>query len=147
MKINSEKIADAALKNACTPSEIILEIGATRDALMKVFELDADTALNQAIKFVGKFYGVNLKYEEKKPTCTYTSCPRYTAEDIARKMGTKTRKINRRLIAEGLQYRNDDGDYILTARGNRYGEYAPFGDKILWNDDVIKILDESFLNG
>ena len=147
MKINSKKIADAALKNSCTPSEIILEIGATRDALIKVFELDKENALNQAINFVGNFYGVNLKYEEKKPACTYVSCPRYTAEDIARKMGTKTRKINRRLIAEGLQYRDDDGNYILTALGNRYGDYSPFEDKILWNGDVIKILDESFLNG
>ena len=54
MKIFEKDGAETSLR----PSEMILEIGATRDALMKVVTcLDAKGALKVAVKFVSNYYG------------------------------------------------------------------------------------------
>ena len=49
------------------PSEMILEIGKTRDALLRVLCLDADNALKTAVKFVSEYYGFDLELDNTTP--------------------------------------------------------------------------------
>lgn len=57
----------ADVETSLRPSEMILEIGKTRDALLRVLCLDADNALKTAVKFVGEYYGFNLELGNTAP--------------------------------------------------------------------------------
>ena len=57
-----EKLGD---NTTLRPSEMILEIGKTRDALLRVLCLDADNALKTAVKLVSEYYDFNLSFNDK----------------------------------------------------------------------------------
>ena len=152
----NDKVTAACSKKETTmhPSEMILEIGKTRDALVKVLDIDEDNALEKAIKFVGDFYGFTMDYVPvKKDNFVLAddyikfSPQKYTSAEIAKQLGMKTRKVNRRLVKIGFLYRFNDGVYWLTNEGKKHG-FRNVDDEgveeILWDEDVIDILLDSF---
>lgn len=155
--MNDKVTADCSKKEiSIRPSDMILEIGKTRDALVKVLDIDEDNALEKAIKFVGDFYGFTMDYVPVKKDNFVLADDyikffpqKYTSAEIAKQLGMKTRKVNRRLVKIGFLYRFNDGVYRLTNEGKKHGcrNVDDEGvEEILWDEDVIDILTDSFIS-
>jgi len=70
------------------------------------------------------------------------------AEQLAERLGRTIRDTNRRLAACGLQERNDEDAWQLTAAGRDWGQALPScsqghrGEQILWDPAVLAVLRE-----
>ena len=67
------------------------------------------------------------------------------ATQLAKKLGLgSARRVNTLLNAEGLQYKDENGDWSLTEEGMLFGEKLPYtknghsGYQIRWSDSVIQ---------
>ena len=151
----NDKVTAACSKKEISirPSDMILEIGKTRDALIRVLCIDADNALDKAIKFVGDYYGFTMDYTPAKKDIFDCAVPHenyMTVAEIVQKFGLKTGKVNRLLVKLGLQYEGYDGAYRLTKEGKKHG-FRNVDDEgveeILWDEGVvIDILTDSFVS-
>ncbi len=147
-KINPAS-ASAPIEN--TPSEMILEVGATRDAIKNVFGVAAlkeGIALAKAIDLVGKHYNTDLsELNTFLPPATH-KVGHLTPTDIGNKLGISAQAVNAKLKDIGLQYKDGKGNWILTDAGIYYGEMMPCVNKYsghtgyypLWNDSVLNLL-------
>ena len=70
------------------------------------------------------------------------------ASQLGRKVGMSGRVMNQHLAACGLQTRNARDEWELTTRGQEWAEAMPYcrhghsGYQILWNPDVVSVLQE-----
>jgi prophage antirepressor-like protein len=70
------------------------------------------------------------------------------AEQVAERLGRTIRDTNRRLAACGLQERNDEDAWQLTAAGQDWGQTLPIcsrghsDERILWDPAVLTVLRE-----
>ena len=144
----------ATAETLIKPSEMVLEIGATRDAIKKVFGVEdairEGMALAQATDIVTNRY--NFDYPDLKkliPPATH-DVGFLTPKMIGAKMGKSAQAINAMLRAQGLQYKDNKGNWHLTAAGTKYGEMIPFTNRdtghsgyyIAFNEKVFEAIDE-----
>ena len=135
-----------------TPAEMVLAIGAVRDAIKSVFGTDAvqeRIALAKSIDIVSKYYNTDLStLNAFLPPDTHVA-GHLTTKQISKKFGFGSAKtFNRQLEELGLQYKNAKGNWVLTKEGNHYGEMVlhtnPNGGNTgyypLWNDSVVELL-------
>lgn len=130
------------------PSEIINEIGVTRDALKNVFGLKDGMALAEATDIAEKFYGRDLSNLKKLIPPADHNVGYMNPTQLAQKCGLKSPQAVNNLLAEkGYQRKEKDG-WHLTDEGKKFGEMMPFtrnghGDyQIKWNDDVLPVIQQ-----
>ena len=153
----STKITPASTGMPIKPSEMVWEIGATRDAIKQVFKIEDEIregmALAQATDMVTGHYGVDFPDLKKLiPPATH-DVGFLTPTMIGAKMGKTAQDVNAMLRAQGLQYKDKKGNWHLTAAGTKYGEMIPYMNKttghsgyyIAFNEKVFEAIGEPSL--
>ena len=128
-KTGEYKIVDASTPKQTPLSEIVEQVGATRDAIKSVFGAGAlreGIALAKAINMTSEYYHADLSMlNDFLPAATH-QVGHLTASMIGNKLGISAQAVNEKLKAMGLQYKDKKGNWILTDAGVVYGEMIPY---------------------
>lgn len=144
--LDAMKSAESHDLSVTKPSEVINEIGTTRDAIKNIFGVKDGIALAEAIDVVENFYGRNLARLKKLIPFAEHVTAYMNATELGAKIGKTARQINKLLVEKGLQVKDENGNYRLTDSGEQYGEMFPYKRnghsdyQLRWNDDVIFVI-------
>ena len=127
------------------PTEMVLEVGTTRDAIQKVFGgVMEGIATAQA---VSDFYKANLLPLKQLLLPAEHETGYMNATQLGEKVGKSARTTNKWLADNGYQFR-DGRDWRLTDKGKRYAEEIPYntgrhsGYQIKWTSQIVTFLLE-----
>ena len=152
-KTGEYKIVDAPTPKQTPLSEIVEQVGATCDAIKRIFGAGAlreGIALAKSIDMTSKYYDADLSMLNDFLPAAMHQVGHLTASMIGNKLGISAQAVNEKLKAMGLQYKDKKGNWILTDAGVIYGEMIPYVNKYsghtgycpMWNDSVLNLLDE-----
>lgn len=136
-------------KPAIKPAEIIREVGATSDAIQRVYKVKDGIALAQATDMVEQYYGQNLSSLKKLIPPAEHVTAYLNATELGQKLGMLGRATNNHLEVLKWQWKDKNGDWRLTDEGRKYGEEMPYmrnghsGYQIRWSEKAVEFLTEA----
>ena len=130
------------------PSDIIGEIGNTRDNIAAVFNVQSGIALAHATDVVGRFYKQDLSSLKNLIPSAEHDTGYLNPTQIGKRLGCIPEKVvNKILMKKGFQYKDGD-NWRLTDSGKNYAEETPYtrnnhsGYQIRWNEKVLSVMEE-----
>ena len=106
-------------------ADIVDDIGATRDSIMRVFAVKDGIALAQSTTLIEKFYGQDLSSLKKLIPPAEHEVGYLNATQVGEKIGKTARMANAILKEKGLQVR-EGSTWRLTDEGKKYAEEYPY---------------------
>lgn len=128
-----------------TVAGAINDVGATSEAIEKLFKVEHGIALAHSISLIETAYGFDLTEVKALLPPAEKEPGQLTATSIGKQLGCAAIKVNKMLAEKGLQIK-EGKDWTLTEAGREYGEMMPFtnhghsGYRPMWRQTVVDLL-------